>query len=351
MKIIIKYVIAVILISLAASSLAVSEYEKKMVKEVNLNGTWKFSIMQTEGWKNENFNDSGWDEIKAPGEWENQGYNGYNGYGFYRKKIEINKEFNENQMYLVLGYIDDVDEVYFNGVLIGSTGSFPPNYNTAYNAKRSYFIPESIIKPGKVNTIAIKVFDMTGVGGIVKGDLGIYTQEFPIKSDIDLVGQWKFTTRSNDDFKNPDYDDTNWDDIMVPGVWENQGYRNYDGCAWYRKQFQVKKGIAEEYMVMMAGKIDDIDQVFLNGTWIGQTGDDKDFLKNRQGNNENFYKSERAYIFPSCLLKEGTNIVAIKVIDGQGEGGIYDGPVGIVKQSEFINYWKKRSQKNRSNNW
>jgi len=344
-----KIIIAVIFISIGFSSLGDTEFEKKQVRAVNLNGWWKFSIMQTDGWAERNFDDSGWDEIKAPDEWEDQGYNGYNGYGFYRKKIKIDKEITESQMYLSLGYIDDVDEVYFNGEFIGSTGSFPPNYKTAYNAKRMYYIPGSIVKPGEENIIAVKVFDMTQAGGINKGDLGIFIQEYPIKTDVDLVGQWKFTTRNSDSFKEPGYDDSNWDEIMVPGAWENQGFRNYDGCAWYRKEFRVDKSDAEDYMVMLAGLIDDVDKVYLNGTWIGQTGENDEFYSRSAGSSVRYYESERAYVFPSDLLKDGLNVIAIKVVDGQGTGGIYDGPVGIVKQSKFVEYWKRRSRKNRNN--
>jgi sialate O-acetylesterase len=345
-----KIPIPVLLILIVLPSFGFTGFEKKQVRAINLEGWWKFSIMHTNNWAELNFDDSDWDEIKVPGEWERQGYNGYNGYGFYRTKVRIDRETAESQMYLVLGYIDDVDEVYFNGELIGSTGSFPPNYNTAYNAKRTYFIPATIIKPDQENIIAVKVFDMTGEGGIVKGDIGIYTQEFPINPDVDLVGMWKFTTRNSKQFIEPEYDDSDWDEIMVPGIWEDQGYRNYDGTAWYRKEFSFDKKNEEEYMVMLAGLINDIDMVYLNGTWIGQTGEDEDFYSSHAGNGQDYYISERAYVFPSELLKNGINVVAIKVVDGQQTGGIYDGPVGIVKQSKFVEYWKKRSHRNRNKN-
>ncbi|MBN1819964.1 MAG: beta galactosidase jelly roll domain-containing protein [Prolixibacteraceae bacterium] len=346
MKSLIFKIIIISIFTLIAFPVLGSEYNKKLVKEVNLNGTWKFTIMHSNDWYEVNYDDSDWDRIEAPGDWERQGYNGYNGYGFYRKKVNINEDLNEFQMYLMLGYIDDVDEVYFNGELIGSTGSFPPQYNSAYNANRSYFIPQSVIRPGQENIIAVKVFDMGGEGGIVKGDLGIYTQEFPVKTEIDLVGLWKFTTRNNESFREADYDDSDWNEILVPGYWENQGYRNYDGSAWYRKEFTVKNTDFEDYMVLLLGKIDDIDMVFLNGTWIGQTGENEMF-RFGDGISDSYCRSDRSYVFPSDLLKNGTNVIAIKVYDKYGEGGIYEGLVGIVNQSKFVDYWKKKSQKYR----
>jgi len=50
-----------------------------------------------------------------------------------------------------------------------------------------------------------------------------------------------------------------------------RGYRDYDGYAWYRKSI-VWTGNADEKMVIMMGKIDDIDQVFINGIFVGSTG-------------------------------------------------------------------------------
>jgi sialate O-acetylesterase len=102
------------------------------------------------------------------------GFNGYNGYAFYRKKVTVPAGLKGRNLYLNLGYIDDVDEVYINGRKIGSTGRFPPYYSTAYNASRKYYLPEDLIRFGGVNTIAVKVYDSNGPGGIVSGNIGIY---------------------------------------------------------------------------------------------------------------------------------------------------------------------------------
>ncbi len=92
-------------------------------------------------WISPKFDDSKWESIHVPSPWEDEGFNGYNGYAFYRKNITISSTYKDRMLYLNMGYIDDVDEVYLNGNKIGSTGSFPPNYNTAYNAERIYYIP------------------------------------------------------------------------------------------------------------------------------------------------------------------------------------------------------------------
>jgi sialate O-acetylesterase len=102
-----------------------------------LKGTWSFSIGINSDWISPGYNDSNWETIRVPSSWEDQGFNGYNGYAFYRKKISIPSEQKGRMLYLNMGYIDDVDEVYLNGHKIGSTGGFPPNYVTATMRKGS----------------------------------------------------------------------------------------------------------------------------------------------------------------------------------------------------------------------
>ena len=62
---------------------------------------------------------------------------------------------------------DDADELYFNGTLVGSTGSIPPHYVSKYGVKRKYIVPSGLVKVGEKNLIAIRVFDGGGGGGII----------------------------------------------------------------------------------------------------------------------------------------------------------------------------------------
>jgi hypothetical protein len=140
-------------------------YAQGKQKIADLKGQWKFSIGNDERWSAEKYNDSGWETIYAPSPWENQGFWGYNGYAFYRKQVHIPSRFKGHMFTLELGYIDDVDLTYFNGVPIGSSGAFPPGNKSAYNARREYSIPENLIKYEQMNTIAIKVYDSKAEGG------------------------------------------------------------------------------------------------------------------------------------------------------------------------------------------
>jgi hypothetical protein len=310
----------------------------------SLKGLWSFSIGMNDEWISPSFDDSKWETIKAPSAWEDQGFNGYNGYAFYRKKISIPSVQKGRMLYLNLGYIDDVDEVYLNGHKIGSTGNFPPRYVTAYNAERKYFLPEKYINFDGTNLIAVKVYDAYGSGGIVGGDIGLYGGKIPMNLDANLQSTWKFKTGDDLRYKDVDFNDSNWDDIIVPAPWENQGYRDYDGYAWYRKSFVYQGNAANDKLVILLGKIDDIDQLYVNGTLVASTGNfpSNPDAKVHAGPE---YDAFRGYYLPDGLLKKGQlNVIAVRVFDIGGLGGIYEGPVGIVTQTKYIEYWREKKK-------
>jgi sialate O-acetylesterase len=333
-----------LLVCLLSLSCKVYAGEENLTLLQNLKGTWQFSIGINEEWVSPKFDDSKWELVKVPSPWEDQGFNGYNGYAFYRKKINISSSYKGRMLYLNMGYIDDVDEVYLNGHKIGSTGSFPPNYNTAYNAERVYYIPEEDINFDGSNLIAIKVYDSYNEGGIVSGDVGLYGGKNSVNMDVNLQTSWKFQPGDDMRRKEADYDDSGWGEIFVPAKWEDHGYRDYDGYAWYRKSFIYQGGKDNDKMVILLGKIDDIDQVYINGSLVGSTGQ----FPARSGDDVSTgqeYVAFRGYFIPDGLLKKNQkNIIAVRVLDTGGVGGIYEGPVGIITQTKYIDYWRKNKK-------
>ncbi|MFC2137275.1 sugar-binding domain-containing protein [Bacteroidota bacterium] len=310
----------------------------------SLRGTWKLQIGDDTNWKNINYNDEDWDNVFVPSSWEDQGYHGYDGYAWYRKEFAISEDYKNKSLVIKLGYIDDVDEVYINGQLIGYTGSFPPKYQTAYNASREYKIPKHLINYGGKNLIAVRVYDSEIQGGIVWGDVAIYVNPHPAPIDIDLEGIWKFHISDNLNWKDPYYQDDNWENIVVPGKWENQGYKEYDGYAWYRKKFKVPANYNYSRIVVLVGKIDDLDEVYLNGKLINpikKLGDEGRWVET---NNEDWSMFRAFYIDGSILKANQMNTIAVRVYDGGGGGGIYEGPVGIIDQTEYVKYWRDKKK-------
>lgn len=301
---------------------------------VSLNGKWRFSVGDDVDWAESGFNDREWSLLDPRHSWERGGYDHYNGYAWYRRSFRFSEDVDQ-PTYLVLGQIDDVDEVYVNGRMIGGTGQFPPNYVSAWNQDRIYALPSGILNRGKDNVVAVRVYDGGGEGGIEGRSLGIYTANIPLP-EIDLTGEWKFHPGDNPEWKNRNADESDFRQMYVPSYWESAGGGNLDGFAWYRKTFHANPHAKGETMVLMLGKIDDTDEVFLNGTKIGSTGDLND---SDRDSGVGYYAQNRGYYFPASLL-EKENVVAVRVHDHGGRGGIYEGPIGIISQGDYIDYWE-----------
>ena len=291
-----------------------------------MNGQWKFTIGDKDRYSKPSYDDSDWETIYAPDTWENQGFPNYDGYGWYRKTFKGSQLQYVNNLILNLGFIDDVHEVYFNGELIGFKGSFPPNFYTAYDALNQYSIPPYLINKFGDNTIAIKVYDVYREGGCVKGDMGIYYLPIFDQEVYSLSGVWKFTRNTEYNWKKADFNDENWENILVPGKWREKYIKNGMGFGWYRKTFKVPKHLKGEELDLVLGYIDDFDVTYVNGEFVGQTKDNQRF------GNTNSWQQLRIYRIPADLLNEdGENVIAIQVEDLGIDAGIYKGPIGLMK--------------------
>ncbi len=110
-------------------------------------------------------------------------------------------------------------------------------------------------------------------------------------------------------WKRDDYNDTNWKTMPLPNIWESQGLADFDGVVWFRKSISIPAADAGKESLLELGRIDDSDETFVNGVSVGST-------KNR-------YDDNRKYKIPAGILKEGRNIIAVRVEDTGGGGGLY----------------------------
>jgi hypothetical protein len=310
---------------------------------VMLNGKWKFQLGDNMLWKNSDFNDDDWETIQVPSAWEDQGFSGYDGFAWYRKDFVLPKDYKNKDLYLSLGYIDDVDQVYLNGHLIGFSGELPPDFNTALDVERKYPIPAEYINHQGKNVISVRVYDQHLSGGIISGTIGILTgTEF--QPDISLIGLWKFRAEDNLTWKEKDHNDSNWNTMVVPGNWKEHGYKDYNGTAWYRYKFTMPAGYEKQKMAFIVGLIGNCDEVYINGKLIGKTGTipyirkNKNLSFNNSGKDGDYVTDEcsksRIYNIPDNLLIKGQEVsISIRVFNTNFKGGIIEGPVGISRQS------------------
>jgi hypothetical protein len=150
--------------------------------------------------------------------------------------------------------------------------------------------------------------------------------------DISIKNGWKFKTGDDAEWAKPSYDDKSWAPIEVGKSWENQGYDRYDGFAWYRLHVFIPSSIRDksylkEKLVFDLGKIDDGDEVYLNGAMIGMNGGKAGDIKNGP------YDVQRSYrlnLKDPRILWDKENVIAVRVYDHGGDGGMYEGKYGIT---------------------
>lgn len=151
------------------------------------------------------------------------------------------------------------------------------------------------LEEGKASYKAFKAF-LSGLKTISVGDL---PKTNPYEN-LDL---------SDSTFATLDADISSWQEMKVPGLWEGSVLPGFDGVVWLEKDFEYDGNGSG--LDLYLGPVDDMDVTYINGVKIGSH------------EMEGVYSLPRTYKIPDGLLKQGTNRVAVKVIDTGGGGGIF----------------------------
>ncbi len=126
------------------------------------------------------------------------------------------------------------------------------------------------------------------------------------------------------DLAKPDFNDTKWHSMKVPGLWESfNEVRAFDGIVWFRKTIKITPAMAGKELVISLGPIDDGDETYFNGELIGRN---------------NNYQADRVYTVPADKVKAGKAVIAIRVTDNQGGGGLYG-------ETSKLKYYTKGNEK------
>lgn len=106
----------------------------------------------------------------------------------------------------------------------------------------------------------------------------------------------------------PDLDDSGWSSMPLPGLWEENGLGNLDGVVWFRYTFDLPAGWKGKNLELSLAAIDDEDITCFNGVQVGATGG---------------YNLPRRYRVSGKLVKQGKNVIAVRVMDTGGGGGLH----------------------------
>jgi sialate O-acetylesterase len=102
-------------------------------------------------------------------------------------------------------------------------------------------------------------------------------------------------------------DTSGWKSMRVPQNWNDSELSAYDGVAWFRREFELPASAAGKPAQISLGPIDDIDTTFVNGVAVGSAA---------------VWDQNRSYKVPAGVLKAGANVVAVRILDTSGPGGI-----------------------------
>jgi len=182
----------------------------------------------------------------------------FTGLLWYRTTIHLTAQQAKTATKLNLGGIDEVDQTWINGKIIGNT--------FGYGAERHYDIPKGVLRAGD-NTLVINVTNTYASGGLV-GDWP-RTIAFANGESLPINGEWQYLKAP----KEYDYPPrASWEAVgglagMYNGMIAPLGHYGIRGALWYQGESNTRESAT--YQSLLAGLFAD---------WRNQFGKDLPFL-------------------------------------------------------------------------
>ena len=126
-----------------------------------------------------------------------------------------------------------------------------------------------------------------------------------------LDGNWMFRIDpekrgESEQWFSPSQEHDTWDTLAVPGFWDAlRDYASFDGYGWYARRFDLRRDAAKKYALQFEA-VDDHADVWVNGRHVGgHVGYGMAFT-----------------IDVTDALRNGENVIAVRVEDVMGPGGL-----------------------------
>lgn len=133
--------------------------------------------------------------------------------------------------------------------------------------------------------------------------------------------EMKFKRGDDKNWRMIEVKDDGWEKVHLPHVWKGEGF------GWYRFWIFIPKSWKGKKVVLTLGKISNADQTYFNGELVGRSGRIEPYFVSRT-------PKLRVYHVPQKLIRFGeNNLVAIRVYNETGKGGLYQGPWEIKAES------------------
>jgi sialate O-acetylesterase len=104
----------------------------------------------------------------------------------------------------------------------------------------------------------------------------------------------------------PDFNDSAWKTVPVPGGFRELGVAYAPSVCWFRKEIVLPDPLPAGRAKIFLGVIEKMDTTYINGTWVGASS---------------WVENPRAYGIDGGVLKPGRNLVTIRVFKVKPDGG------------------------------
>ncbi len=151
-----------------------------------------------------------------------------------------------------------------------------------------------------------------------------------VATRVSLAGPWKMRNKDVQAYAAPDYDDSTWTAVDLPGnlmpTIDRSGGGNA-GILWLRKTVFIDSAVPREDIGLILGRIAHADEVFFNGEKIGGLGDFPPA-------EHSMWNHPRHYQVPRSVIRfGGANVIAVRL--SYNLSGEVQGTLGLTNMTEW----------------
>jgi len=148
-------------------------------------------------------------------------------------------------------------------------------------------------------------------------------EEEAAKMEAAIESQWDFDNKENIGFKEGwmdiSYDDGDWNSMPVPAEWSSiEEIGMLEGVVWFRTLVKIPSSWQGKDLVLDLGPVDETDLTWISGTEVGSSKIVANWNKNR------------SYPIPKAAVQNDELLLAVRVVNGTAQGGIFGHPEQLM---------------------
>jgi sialate O-acetylesterase len=270
-------------------------------------------------WAAPGFDDSQWQKMNLPTHWEKAGFPDLDGFMWFRKAVDLNALWCDQDLTLGLGTINDMDRVWFNGTEVGRF-----ERTAGWTKPREYPVPGRLVREGR-NVITVRVYDIGNNGGICgsAADMWLRINDNEQIKPVSLAGKWLcklgLDLRTITPRPQPlDFSESN--KRMPTGLYNGMIYPlapfAIKGVVWY--QGESNAGRAGQYQQLLTAMIDNWRELWKEGDFPFGIVQLPNFMQRRENPSQSSWAELREAQFKTAMLVKNCGL-AVTIDIGEAD--------------------------------